>query len=166
MGLVCRAMSGPSVQVTVHHCRANDSGDDYSLDLFWDDVSDGNYEAVHGYIRGPTPELDTYLFPTGEMLEEYSDHYHREWNPFCEKTFRHLKLELDNGRGKARTKTEWRKYFQSSNRGTYKPSVVVNREFVAEGIARMRGALQYSMWNKKKIRDLARDLPPQFQNDF
>ncbi|KAJ7840421.1 hypothetical protein B0H13DRAFT_1532013, partial [Mycena leptocephala] len=154
IGLVRRAMSGPSVQVTVYHCGANDSGDDYSLDLFWDDVSDGDYEALHGYIRGPTPELDTYLFPTAEMLEEFSDHYHGEWNPFCEKTFRHLKMELDNGRGKARTKTEWRKYFQSSNRGTYKPSLVVNREFITEGIARMRGALQYSSWNKKRIRDL------------
>jgi hypothetical protein len=166
MGLVRRAMSGPSVQVTVHHCSANDSGDDNSLDLAWDDVSDGDYEAVHGYIRGPTSELDTYLFPTAEMLEEYSDHYYREWNPFCEKTFHHIKMELDGGRGKARTKAEWRKYFQSSNRGTFKPNFVANREFIEEGVARMKGALQYSGWNKKRIRDIARDLPPVFQNDF
>lgn len=159
-------MSGPSVQVTVHHAGANDSGDDNCLDLAWDDISDGDYEAVHGYIQGATPELDMYLFPTSEMMEEYSDHYFREWNPYCDKTFRQIKMELDGGRGKARTKAEWRKFFQSSNRGTYKPEFIVNQEFIEEGFARMKGALQYASWNKRKISDLARDLPPQFLFDF
>jgi hypothetical protein len=166
MGLVRRAMNGPSVQVTVHHAGSNDSGDVQSLDLSWDDVSDGDYEAVHGYIAGATPEMDTYLFPTSAMMEEFSDHYYREWNPFCDKTFRHIKGELDEGRGKARTKAEWKRYFQSSNRGTYKPNFVVNRDFIEEGVARMKGALQYSSWNKRRIRDIARDLPVQFLYDF
>jgi hypothetical protein len=166
MGIVRRALSGPSVQVTVHHTGANDSGDAQSLDLSWDDVSEGDYEAIYRYIQGPTVELDAYLFPTAEMMEEYSDHYYREWNPFCEKTFRSIKSELDAGRGKARTRAEWKRYFQSSNQGLFRPHFVVNKQFIEEGITRMKGALHYASWNKRKISDIARDLPPQFLPDF
>jgi hypothetical protein len=129
-------------------------------------VSDRDYEAVHGYIVGATPEMDTYLFPTSAMMEEFSDHYYREWNPFCNKTFRHIKGKLDEGRGKVRTKAEWKRYFQSSNRGTYKPNFVVNRDFIEEGVARMKGALQYSSWNKRRIHDIACDIPAQFLYEF
>jgi hypothetical protein len=99
-------------------------------------------------------------------MEEFSDHYFREWNPFCDKTFRLIKSELDNGRGKARSKGEWRKYFQSSNRGIHKPEVKVTQDFVDEGMARIRGALQTTGWNKRRIKDIARDLPAQFVYDF
>ncbi|KAJ7844989.1 hypothetical protein B0H13DRAFT_1647694 [Mycena leptocephala] len=166
MGLVRKVMEGPSVQVTVHHAGANDSADVNCVDVSWDDVSEGDYEAVFGYIQGGTPEQDKYLFPTDEMVEEFSDHYYREWNPFCDRTFRHIKDELDDGKGKARTRSEWKHYFQSSNRGTYKPKLVVNRIFVEEGLARLRDALQYSSWNKKRICDIARDIPAAFQHDF
>jgi hypothetical protein len=117
-------------------------------------------------MPGTTPELDRYLFPTDEMLEEFSDHYYREWNPFCEKTFRLLKSELDGGRGKAMTRGEWKHYFQSSNRGTQKPTQVANRAFVEEGLARIKGALVYRPWNKRRIADLAQDLPHEFAIDF
>ncbi|KAJ7608294.1 hypothetical protein DFH06DRAFT_1017887, partial [Mycena polygramma] len=166
MGLVRRALRGPSVQVTVHHMGANDSADVDCLDVTWDEVSDGDYAAVFGYIPGSTPELDTYLFPPDELLEECSDHYYREWNPFCDKTFQRLKAELDEGKGKSRTRAEWKHYFQSSNRGTFKPAFVVNRAFIEEGVERMKGALQYQSWNKRKICDLACDLPATFRVDF
>ncbi|KAJ7672050.1 hypothetical protein B0H14DRAFT_2657203 [Mycena olivaceomarginata] len=81
------------------------------IDITWDDVSEGDNEAVYGYMPGSTPELDRYLFPTDKMLEEFSDHYYREWNLFCEKTFRHLKSELDGGLGKAMTRGKWKHYF-------------------------------------------------------
>jgi hypothetical protein len=166
LGLVRKVLEGPSVQVTVHHAGANDTADANCKDVSWDDVSEGDYEAVFGYIQGGTTEQDKYLFPTDEMLEEFSDHYYREWNPFCDKTFRHIKDELDEGKGKARTRNEWKHYFQSSNRGTYKPKMVVNRMFVEEGLVRMKEALQYSSWNKKRICDIARDIPAAFQHDF
>ncbi|KAJ7906577.1 hypothetical protein B0H13DRAFT_2333313 [Mycena leptocephala] len=166
MGLVRRAMKGPSVQVSVHHCGANDSTDDDSIGVFWDDVSEGDYEAVFGYMQGATPDLDRYLFPTDEMFEEYSDHYYGEWNPFCDKTYHQIKADLDSGRGQARTRSEWKKYFQSSNRGTFGPKFIVTREFVEEGVARMKGAFQYKSWNKRRLADIARDLPPQFLVDF
>ncbi|KAJ7915262.1 hypothetical protein B0H13DRAFT_1610700 [Mycena leptocephala] len=165
-GLVRKVLEGPSVQVTVHHAGANDSADANCIDVSWDDVSEGDYEAIFGYIQGGAPETDKYLFPTDEMVEEFSDHYYREWNPFCDKTFRHIKDELDDGRGKARTRSEWKHYFQSSNRGIYKPKLVVNRLFVEEGLARMKEALQYSSWNKKRLCDIARDIPAAFQHDF
>ncbi|KAJ7823365.1 hypothetical protein B0H13DRAFT_1659102, partial [Mycena leptocephala] len=166
MGLVKKALKGPSIQVSVHHARANDSGDEGGLDLFWDDVSEGDREAVFGYIQGKTPEQDTWLFPPDAMFEEFSDHYYREWNPFCDKTFRHLKSELDAGRGKCRTRSDWKRYFQSSNRGTQKPKVVVNREFIEEGVAHVQGTFYYRSWNKRRLVDLARELPPQFRTDF
>ncbi|KAJ7602223.1 hypothetical protein DFH06DRAFT_1024106 [Mycena polygramma] len=166
LGLVRRVFQGPSVQVTVHHMGANDSADDRCLDLTWDDVSDGDYEAIFGFIPGSTAELDTYLYPTDEMLEEYSDHYYREWNPFCDKTFQKIKAELDEGRGKCRTRSEWRRYFQSSNRGTFKPSFVADRAFIEEGLERLKGTLQMESWNKRRVSDIARDMPAQFRVDF
>ncbi|KAK7030581.1 hypothetical protein R3P38DRAFT_3188280 [Favolaschia claudopus] len=87
IGLVRRALKGPSAQVTVFHAGANDTGDEVSIDVTWDEVSEGDYISVHGYVPGLSTEQDRYFYPTEEMLEEFSDHYHREWNPFCEKTF-------------------------------------------------------------------------------
>ncbi|KAJ7879880.1 hypothetical protein B0H13DRAFT_1630550 [Mycena leptocephala] len=166
MGLVKKVLEGPSVQVTVHHAGANDSADVNCIDVSWDDVSEGDYEAVFGYIHAGTLERDRYLFPTDKMVEEFSDHYYREWNPFCDRTFCHIKDELNAGKGKVRTRSEWKHYFQSTNRGTYKPQLVVNHMFIDEGMARMREALQWTSWNKKRISDIAHDIPAQFQNDF
>jgi hypothetical protein len=75
--LVRRAMTGPSVQVSVHREGANDLGDPIPINVTWDNVSEGNNKTVYGYMPGSTPELDRYLFPTDEMLEEFSDHYYR-----------------------------------------------------------------------------------------
>ncbi|KAJ7828425.1 hypothetical protein B0H13DRAFT_1917076 [Mycena leptocephala] len=85
---------------------------------------------VHGYIVGATPEMDTYLFPTSAMMEEFSDHY------YMSGTFLRQNLQAHQ------------------------------RDFIEEGVARMKGALQYSSWNKRRIRDIARDIPAQFLYDF
>jgi hypothetical protein len=132
----------------------------------WDDVSDSMAEAVFGFVAGATPDQDRYLFPTDEMLEEYSDHYFREWNPFCEKTFLHLKNELDAGRGRPMTRGEWKRYFQSSNRGSNRPRLSCSQAFTEEGLSRIKGAMAYQPWNKRRIGDIARDLPHQFLADF
>ncbi|KAJ7252434.1 hypothetical protein B0H12DRAFT_1018054 [Mycena haematopus] len=166
LGLVRKAMRGPSVQVTVHGAGANDSGDFFSIGVSWDDVCDGDYDAIFGYIQGTTPDLDAYLFPTNEILEEMSDHYFGEWNPFCDDVFARLKREYDEGRGRARTKSDWRHYFQSSNRGERRPTVKVDMQYIEDGMARIRGAFQYATWNKRRIRDLAQDVPHVFRTDF
>ncbi|KAJ7200248.1 hypothetical protein B0H12DRAFT_1244468 [Mycena haematopus] len=166
VGLVLKVMRGPSVQVTVHRAGANDSGDVINICVSWDDVCDGDYDAVFGFVQGSTPETDTYLFPTTEMLEEMSDHFYGEWNPFCEETYMHLKQEYDAGRGRAKTRSEWRQYFQSSNRGQRGPAVKVDKRFVEDGMARIHGAFQCSWWNKMRIRDIARDVPHVFRAEF
>ncbi|KAK7007321.1 hypothetical protein R3P38DRAFT_3212303 [Favolaschia claudopus] len=166
LGIVKRALKGPSAQVTVFHGGANDTGDDFSIDVTWDEVSEGDYESIHGYIPGPTREQDRYIYPTDEMLEEFSDHYHREWNPFCENTFKRLKAELEMGRGKAMTRGEWKRYFQSSNRGQFAPKVKVGPEVMEEGRQRLKGAIQVESWNKRRIADIAKDIPHQFHTDF
>ncbi|KAK7040507.1 hypothetical protein R3P38DRAFT_2512889 [Favolaschia claudopus] len=166
MGLVARALKGPSVQVTVFHAGGNDTGDDHSLDLTWDEVSEGDLESVYGYIPGPTTEQDLYFYPTDAMLEDFSDHYHREWNPFCEETFKKIKTELDNNRGKARTRGDWKKFFQSSNRGERRPRVVAKEDLIEEEMARLKGALMVESWNKRRIADVGRDLPHHFIADF
>ncbi|KAJ7070297.1 hypothetical protein B0H15DRAFT_957753 [Mycena belliarum] len=135
--LVREYMKGPSVQVSVHQSGANDSGDADCIDVSWDELGSAEYESIFGYMPGTTQAEDTYFFPTDEIMEEYSDHYFREWNPFCDLTFKRIKAELDDKRGKRRTRKEWRDYFQSSNRGKYAPAMIVNREFVDEGMDRI-----------------------------
>ncbi|KAJ6469237.1 hypothetical protein DFH09DRAFT_955248 [Mycena vulgaris] len=164
--LVRGYMQGPSIQVSVHHCGANDSGDANSIDVTWDEMADGEYEAIFGYIPGATPAEDVYLFPTDEMLEEYSDHYFREWNPFCDLTFKRIKKEIDDNAAKRRTRKDWQKYFQSSNRGKFAPKLIVNRAFVEEGMERIQRAFETQTWNKRRIKDLKRDLPALFRLDF
>ncbi|KAJ6546392.1 hypothetical protein DFH09DRAFT_1087715 [Mycena vulgaris] len=98
---VRKYMQGPSIQVLVHHCGVNDSGDNDSVDVKWDEMADGEYKAIFGHLPSATSDLGIYLFPTDEMLEEYSNHYFCEWNPFCDLTFwRRIKAEYDDKRGK------------------------------------------------------------------
>ncbi|KAJ7080895.1 hypothetical protein B0H15DRAFT_803823 [Mycena belliarum] len=159
-------MRGPSVQVSVHQSGANDSGDNDCIDVTWDEMAAAEYESLFGFVAGANPAEDTYLFPTDEMLEEYSDHYFREWNPFCDLTFRRIRAELDDKRGRRRTRRDWKDYFQSSNRGKYAPAKVANREFIEEGMERVKRVFDTKPWNKRRIRDLAEDLPAVFKIDF
>jgi hypothetical protein len=163
IGLVAGYMEGPSMQITVHHCGANDSGDPDSIEVTWDEISEGDYEALFGYIPGENPEKDTYLFPTDAMLEEYSDHYYGEWNNFCDLTFRRIKGELDGGRGKCRTRKAWKEYFQSSNHGKNAPRKVAGPHFIESGMERLEHAFG-GTWNKKRICDIF--LPEVFKADF
>ncbi|KAJ7699670.1 hypothetical protein B0H17DRAFT_1196276 [Mycena rosella] len=160
-------MEGPSVKTSVHHGGVNNSGDDDRIDMSWDDISEGDYEALFGYIVGPNgPEGDTTLYPTDEILEECSHHYYGEWNLFCDLTFKRLKKELDDKKGRCRTKKDWVQYFQSSNHGKYKPKLRVQRAFIENGMERIKGAFDTESWNKRRITTIKLDLPAQFKADF
>ncbi|KAF8146728.1 hypothetical protein K438DRAFT_1627228 [Mycena galopus ATCC 62051] len=163
VGLVQSFMQGPSVQVSVHRCGANDSGDVGAIDVSWDEVSEGDYLALFGHIAGRTMEEDTYLYPTDAFLEEYSSHYFGEWNAFCDANFSRIRTELDSVRAKRRTKSEWRQYFHSSNHGKNAPLKVVSRAFIDEGRARLEHAFGGS-WNKKRICEIY--LPEGFRHEF
>ncbi|KAJ7430566.1 hypothetical protein B0H11DRAFT_2263202 [Mycena galericulata] len=161
--LVGEYMDGPSLQVSVHRSGANDSGEADSIEVTWDQLSDGDYQAIFGYISGATPDKDTHLFPTDEIMEEFSDHYYGEWNPFCDITFRWIKSELDDKRGKCRTRKDWKAYFQSSNRGRNAPKLKVDRAFIDEGMEKLNRAFG-GRWNKTRLSDIY--LPEAFRDGF
>jgi hypothetical protein len=163
VGHVAAYMEGPSMQISVHRDGANDSADRDGIDVTWDELSEGDYLAMSGLISGRTLEEDLYLYPTDAMLMEFSDHYYGEWNPFCDKTFERLKRELDSQRARGRTRSEWKKYFQSSNHGREAPPLKVTQRFIEEGLQRLDHAFGGS-WNKKKICDIF--LPEAFRADF
>ncbi|KAJ7892916.1 hypothetical protein B0H14DRAFT_2335014 [Mycena olivaceomarginata] len=165
IGHIASFMEGPSSQVSVHRCGARDSGDTDSLGLLWEAISEGDYLTFFGYITGQSQEEDTYLYPTDQILEEYSDHYYGEWNTFCDITFARLKKELESIRAKRqrRTKGEWKQYFQSSNRGKFAPQRKVTRFFIEEGRDRLEHMFGGS-WNKRKIYEIW--LPKSFRSDF
>jgi hypothetical protein len=119
----------------------------------WDELSEGDYLAMSSLISGRTLEEDLYLYPTDAMLMEFSDHYYGEWNPFCDRTFERLKRELDSQRARGRTRSEWKKYFQSSNHGREAPALKVTQKFIEEGLQRLDHVFGGS-WNKKKICDI------------
>ncbi|KAJ7159149.1 hypothetical protein C8R43DRAFT_864747, partial [Mycena crocata] len=116
-------MSGPSVQVSVHHCRANNSSNANAINVTWDELSGEDTNAIFGWMPGPTREQDMTLFPTDEVFEEASKHYHREWNPYCDSAFRRICKALEDGRGKCWTKGEWKDYFHSGNHGINAPPI-------------------------------------------
>ncbi|KAF8146212.1 hypothetical protein K438DRAFT_1628669 [Mycena galopus ATCC 62051] len=163
VGLVQAYMQGPSVQVSIHRCGANDLGDLGAINVSWDEVSEEDYLAIFGHIVGRTSDEDTYLYPTDAMLEEYSAHYFGEWNAFCDTNFSRIHLELDSVRAKRRTKSEWKQYFHSSNHGRNAPCKVVNRAFIDEGKSRLDHAFG-GTWNKKRLCEIY--LPEGFRNDF
>ncbi|KAJ7824541.1 hypothetical protein B0H14DRAFT_2597201 [Mycena olivaceomarginata] len=163
VGHVAAYMEGPSMQISVHRDGANDSADRDGIDVTWDELSEGDYLAMSGLISGRTLKEDLYLYPTDAMLMEFSDHYYGEWNPFCDKTFERLKRELDSQRARGRTRSEWKKYFQSSNHGREAPPLKVTQRFIEEGLQRLDHAFGGS-WNKKKICDIF--LPEAFRADF
>ncbi|KAJ7233369.1 hypothetical protein C8J57DRAFT_1532500 [Mycena rebaudengoi] len=157
-------MNGPSVQVTVHHTGANNSGDDRYQDLSWDEISKGDYEALFGFVAGVGSEKDAWLYPTNTMFEDFSTHYHREWNPFCDTTFKRLRKEMEDGRARLRSRRDWREYFQSSNRGRNTPKVVVDAAFIKEGLDRINHVFDGPSWNGLRIKDI--HLPEAFKHDF
>ncbi|KAJ7232113.1 hypothetical protein C8J57DRAFT_1250767 [Mycena rebaudengoi] len=108
--LVREFMSGPSVQVTVHRGGGNDSGDLYPKDVSWDELSERDLNIIFGYVVGDKPTDDAWIFPMDDTLQELCEHFHYEWNPFCVATFKFLAEELVAGRGKARTRKDWREF--------------------------------------------------------
>jgi hypothetical protein len=163
IGHVASFMGGPSSQVSMHWCGARDSSNADSLGLLWEAISEGDYLVLFGYIAGRSQEEDTYLYPTDQILEEYSDHYYGEWNVFCDITFTRLKKELESVGAKRRTKGEWKQYFQSSNRGKFTPQRKVTKSFIEEERDRLEHAFGGS-WNKRKICKIW--LPESFRSDF
>jgi hypothetical protein len=164
-GLLQSYMNGPSIALSVFHHGGDDSGDDDCLNLHWDELAEEDYQNIFGYVRGPTQEEDTWIFPPDEVLDELLKHYHGEWNKECDETFHHIKNEWCGSpcRGRLRTKKEWKKYFHTINHGRCAPKQIINDKFIEEGRRRLARAFG-GMWNKMRLRDLV--IPEQFKPDF
>ncbi|KAJ7837319.1 hypothetical protein B0H13DRAFT_1651614 [Mycena leptocephala] len=165
LGLVQALMSGPSVHVTVYHGGGNDSADEDSMGLRWDEISENDYQCIYGYVAGATREKDAWMYPPDELLEELSKHYYREWNPEVDDLFKRIKAEWEDRpcRGKLRTRNQWREFFHSSNHGRFTPTIEVNAAWIEEAKSRFARAFDGS-WNKKRIWEIA--IPETFKHDF
>ncbi|KAJ7821101.1 hypothetical protein B0H14DRAFT_2599463 [Mycena olivaceomarginata] len=154
VGHVAAYMEGPSMQISVHRDGANDSADRDGIDVTWGELSEGDYLAMSGLISGRTLEEDLYLYPTDTMLMEFSDHYYGEWNPFCDKTFERLKRELDSQRARGRTRSEWKKYFQSSDHGQEAPPLKVTQRFIEEGTPTSGSCIRGKLEQEEDLRHI------------
>ncbi|KAJ7025950.1 hypothetical protein C8F04DRAFT_1190987 [Mycena alexandri] len=135
LGLVKDFMSGPSAQVTLYHGGANDSANEPSLGLRWDELRENDYQCIYGFVPGTTREKDTWIYPPDKMLEEISKHYYREWNSVVDDHFRCIKKEWDDRpcHGKLCTRKEWITFFHTSNHGRFAPAIEVNNAWIEEG---------------------------------
>ncbi|KAJ6478854.1 hypothetical protein C8R47DRAFT_1219401 [Mycena vitilis] len=165
VGLVDAYLSGPSMHVTVYHGGANDSADDDSKGLRWDELSENDYQCIYGYVAGQIRERDTWMYPPDEMLEEISKHYYREWNPVVDDLYRRIKAEWEDRpcRGKMRSRREWREFFHASNHGKHAPAVEINASWIVEGKDRLARAFEGS-WNKRRVWDIS--IPETFRDGF
>ncbi|KAJ7255164.1 hypothetical protein C8J57DRAFT_1518108 [Mycena rebaudengoi] len=148
--LVSEFMSGPSVQVTMHRGGGNDLGDLYPKDVSWDELSERDLNIIFGYVAGDKPVEDAWIFPMDDTFQELSDHFHYEWTPGCNRIFRYLGDELIAGRGKARTRKEWREFFKTTNHGPRAPRTAVTRQYINETWDRLQEAFG-GIWNKQQL---------------
>ncbi|KAJ7236964.1 hypothetical protein C8J57DRAFT_1247465 [Mycena rebaudengoi] len=164
--LVRDFMSGPLVQVSVYHAGANDSGDQDTINLHWDDLAEEDYLGVCGYIPGSSREADSYLYPTNEVLADLCKHFSHEWNAEVDDLFKRIKAEWEERpcRGRARTRKEWKTFFHSTNHGDLAPTRIVDRATIDEGRARLNRAFATRSWHKARIWDIR--LPEVFRPEF
>ncbi|KAJ7629341.1 hypothetical protein B0H17DRAFT_871476, partial [Mycena rosella] len=153
--LVWDFMSRPSIQVTVHRGGGNDSGDQFPIDVSWDELSKRDLYNVFGYVAGDTRAEDKTIFPMDDMMLEHSAHYYYEWNAGCDQIFRHLAEELVAGRGAALTRHEWKLYLKSTNhrRHAPPPRSITTHAFWEEGWERLSAAFG-GKWDKSKLGDI------------
>ncbi|KAJ7176546.1 hypothetical protein C8R46DRAFT_890077, partial [Mycena filopes] len=158
-------MEGPSPHVTVYHGGANDATDEPTLGLHWDELSEDDYQALHGFVPGGSREKDAWVYPTDEVLEAVSKHYYREWNAVLDDHFRRIKSEWEDRpcRGLIRTRKEWSVFFHTSNHGRFAPDIEVNNSWIEEGRERLNHAFA-GTWNKKRI--WAIEVPEVFKSNF
>ena len=119
-------MSGPSTQVTVHHRGAVASSPFYDDPVFHDQISAQEENLVHGFVPAENPEHHRWLFPTTEIMEDYCNHWQREWTQGCDSIFHNIAKGLERGTAKPLTQKGWKAY----SRGQAKPTNLVSRQIM------------------------------------
>ena len=159
--LVEEYMSGPSVQVTVHHHGGVASAPSLDMPVFYDQLSAQEIELIHGYVPLGSPTEDRWAFPTTEIFEECSKHWRGEWNQGCERIMGNIARDLGSGLLAPQTRKEWREYLRGNNRGEYAPepgSVPSPEDFTS--VENKIDAAFPMRWHGRRLRDIS--LPEEF----
>ena len=119
--LVEEFMSGPSIQVTVHHRGGVETVSGLGMPVFYDQLSAQEVELIHGYVPLGSPTDDRWAFPTTEIFEDCSKHWRGEWNLGCERIMGNIARDLGSGLLAPQTRKEWQEYLRGNNRGEYAP---------------------------------------------
>jgi len=119
--LVAEFMSGPSIQLTVHHRGGVDTDMTRNVPVFYDQLSEQEIKLIHGYIPLGNPMEDQWAYPTSELFKEFSKHWRGEWNAGCEQIMKNITSGLASGLLAPMTHKEWHEYLRSNNRGEYAP---------------------------------------------
>lgn len=119
--LITEFMTGPSIQVTVHHRGGVNSDTAHNVPVFYDQLSEQEIELIHGYIPLGSPTEDRWAYPTSELFEEFSKHWRGEWNSGCERIMGNIASGLASGLLAPMTRKEWREYLRGNNRGEHAP---------------------------------------------
>lgn len=161
--LVTEYMSGPSIQVTVHHRGGVANPPSLDMPVFYDQLSAQEVELIHGYVPLGSPTEDRWAFPTTEIFEECSKHWRGEWNQGCERIMGNVARDLGSGLLAPQTRKEWREYLRGNNRGEYAPepgSVPTANDFTLVE-TKINSAFPVR-WHGHRIRDIP--LPEEFRN--
>ena len=161
--LVTEYMSGPSIQVTVHHRGGVANPPSLDMPVFYDQLSAQEVELIHGYVPLGSPTEDRWAFPTTEIFEECSKHWRGEWNQGCERIMGNVARDLGSGLLAPQTRKEWREYLRGNNRGEYAPepgSVPTANDFTLVE-TKINSAFPVR-WHGRRIRDIP--LPEEFRN--
>lgn len=151
--LVTRFMSGPSIQVTRHFSGQNDSGEDRSLGLHWDCVSDQEIEFLFGYIPADKWNPERWLYPPVAILEDDCHHWSGEWNVGMEEIFRHITSQVTRNPTTATPKTRrgWVEFLRSYNRGRKAPKFIPTERHFLDAKGGLQAAGLPANWNRQKV---------------
>jgi hypothetical protein len=115
--IVQHFLNGPSAQVTIHHRGAVSSSPFYDEPIFYDQISAQEENLIHGYVPAENPEHHHWLFPTMDIMEDFCNHWCREWTQGCDLIFHNIVKALERGTAKPLTRKGWRSYLHSTNHG-------------------------------------------------
>lgn len=160
INLVQRFMTGPSVEVAVHYKGWNDTDSKKSMELYCDSLTNQEIDLIFGHVTEDGRPTNRWLYPNYELLLESCDHWEGEWNASLERMFQRISEEIDRGRPKARSYSEWRKWLRQDNRGRDSARRTGRGIDIDNLHSRMKEAYGDS-WHKKACKDI--EVPEVFE---
>ena len=150
-------MDGPSAQVTVHHRGAITSSPFYNDPMFYDQISAQEENLVHGFVPAENPEHHHWQFPTTEIMEDYCNHWCREWTQGCNLIFQNIAKGLEQGTAKPMMQKGWKAYLHSPSHGTQQPAVVLTSTHFVHADEPLQGFPE--AWHGKNIAAISVPIP-------